>query len=307
VNELRKVLKKVARKRRTVTDVEDAPSVDPKTWAVDAYSTAEEYNLEKLLVALKEQGLYHASSMTEDINDVLHVSARYQVDREPREIYFFSEGSVVFWNVSDVEQKNVLLFLKTYEEGGYEKPIILEGSEKMLYTYTQVLNKTTLKNSKILLNTEGSTDLEKYTFSNALALSVKLATWEASLDIYAESLVGVVKDLKLAGKIRLSRNQVLKKQAELFALKHAINLSSDLLNTPDFYWDRENLETLYHKTCNHLDIPKRTKVMNERLYHCADLVKHLSHELSDAHHVRLEWLIIVLIAVEVSIAILKIH
>ena len=54
-------------------------------------------------------------------------------------------------------------------------------------------NKTTLKNSKILLNTEGSTDLEKYTFSNALALSVKLATWEASLDIYAESLVGVVK------------------------------------------------------------------------------------------------------------------
>ena len=39
VNELRKVLKKVARKRRTVTDVEDAPSVDPKVNMPDVYDS----------------------------------------------------------------------------------------------------------------------------------------------------------------------------------------------------------------------------------------------------------------------------
>jgi len=194
-----------------------------------------------------------------DVHDVLHVSARYQVDREPREIYFFREGSVVFWNVSEIERKDVLSYLKPYEDSGYEKPVILEGSEKMIYTYTQVLNKTTLKNSQILLNTEGSTDLEKYTFSNALALSVKLATWEATLDKYVDSIDGVVEDLEV-GKIKLSRSEVLKKEGELFALRHVINLSSDLLDTPDFYWDRENLETLYQKTCNHLNIPKRTRV-----------------------------------------------
>lgn len=74
-----------------------------------------------------------------DVHDVLHVSARYQVDREPREIYFFREGSVVFWNVSEIERKDVLSYLKPYEDSGYEKPVILEGSEKMIYTYTQVL------------------------------------------------------------------------------------------------------------------------------------------------------------------------
>ena len=53
-------------------------------------------------------------------------------------------------------------------------------------------NKTRLMNGRILLNAEGSTDLEKYTFSNALALSVKLATWEASLEKYVDSIEFVV-------------------------------------------------------------------------------------------------------------------
>ena len=47
-------------------------------------------------------------------------------------------------------------------------------------------------NGRILLNAEGSLDLEKYAFSNALAKSVKLAIWEASLDRYVDSVEFVV-------------------------------------------------------------------------------------------------------------------
>ena len=43
-------------------------------------------------------------------------------------------------------------------------------------------------------------------------------------------------------------------------LRHRINLSSDFLITPDFYWDRENLEELYDKTCRFLSITRRVKV-----------------------------------------------
>lgn len=43
-------------------------------------------------------------------------------------------------------------------------------------------------------------------------------------------------------------------------LRHRINLSSDFLITPDFYWDRENLEELYDKTCQFLSITRRVKV-----------------------------------------------
>ena len=54
--------------------------------------------------------------------------------------------------------------------------------------------------------------------------------------------------------------EVLQKSGEILALRHVINLSSDLLDTPDFYWDREGLENLYLATCSHLSVAKRTKI-----------------------------------------------
>lgn len=40
--------------------------------------------------------------------------------------------------------------------------------------------------------------------------------------------------------------------------------------------------------------------MNEKLNHCIELIELLSTHLSDKHHIRLEWMIIVLIMVEVA-------
>jgi glutathione synthase len=39
-----------------------------------------------------------------------------------------------------------------------------------------------------VLNNGGDALLEKYTISNALALSVKLGTWEAALERYIDSI-----------------------------------------------------------------------------------------------------------------------
>lgn len=46
------------------------------------------------------------------------------------------------------------------------------------------------------------------------------------------------------------------------------------------------------------------QVMNERLNHCVELVSILSSHLSDRHHIRLEWMIIILIMVEVAFEVL---
>lgn len=45
--------------------------------------------------------------------------------------------------------------------------------------------------------------LEKFTYSNAIALSVKLGIWEASLDRYIDSIDYLSNDLKSGKKIRL--------------------------------------------------------------------------------------------------------
>ncbi|XP_034939822.1 required for meiotic nuclear division protein 1 homolog [Chelonus insularis] len=287
------------KKKKLLTNETEASQ--PGFWTVRALSTAEEYQLEALLTGLIQQNLYTPKPINtsgKSLPDVIHAVAKYEVESEPREMYFFRTGTVVMWNTPEPESGNILKFLKNYEEDSYNSSLIQEESEIMSYTYTESGKRSHLKDGDIYLASEG-TSLDKYTLSNAISQSVKLGIWEASLDHYIESIEFVTEDLKAGRKIKMSRQKVLRKQGELLALRHLINLRSDLLDTPDFYWERDELESLYQQTCGYFSITKRTRVMNEKINHCVELVELLSSHLSDRHHVRLEWMIIILILVEV--------
>lgn len=294
-------IKKRLKKRKPI-----ATNETNAAYGVKALATSEEYNLEALVQGLTEQKLYMPSSIntsTSSLPDVIHAVAKYEVNHEPREIFFFREGTIVMWNISEFECDNVLKFLKKYEQNRYMEYIVKSESELMCYGYADYGKRNHIKDGNIILDLN-ATKLDKYTFSNAMAQSVKLGIWEASLDHYIDSIEFVTEDLKAGKKLRMTQHEVLKKQGELFALRHSINLSSDLLDTPDFYWERENLERLYQETCSYFNIAKRTRVINEKLNHCVELVGILATHLSDRHHVRLEWMIIVLIMVEVIFEIL---
>lgn len=106
--------KKIARKNL----IENA---DQGYFSVLAFATAEEFDLEKLIVALREQDLYitkrfFSSQNIESEPDVLHVTAKYQIENEIRDLYFFREGTVVLWNCNDLEASNILSFLKVCEK-----------------------------------------------------------------------------------------------------------------------------------------------------------------------------------------------
>lgn len=280
---------------------------------VVAYATADEYDLDRLRRSLRKEGLYQLHELTQpaeghhhsdyhhidDDADHLYVSARIQLGAEPREIFFFREGSVVLWNCSELECSNVLAQLKHCElDGGYDRRLVDDERDRVAYTYVD--QRARLAGGVFQVSRGAEAALEKYTFSNALSLSVKLGIWEATLDRYVDSMAYVTADLRRGAKISMSRAEVLRKTGELFALRHQINLNSDLLDTPDFYWDREQLEGLYVSTCGYFDVQRRTKVMNEKLNHCIELADLVASNLNDIHHVRLEWMIIILIMVEVA-------
>lgn len=170
----------------------------------------------------------------------------------------------------------------------------------MFYNYVKDNQQPTLRHNNFYITKSEENVLEKYTFSNAMSLSVKLGIWEASLEDYVESMAYVTEDLKQGTKFKITRPEMLRKTGELFALRHLINLSSDLLDTPDFYWDREQLENTYSQTTNYFSISKRTRVMNEKLNHCVELADLITSNLNDIHHVRLEKIIIYLIMIEVA-------
>lgn len=68
--------------------------------------------------------------------DVIHAVPKYEIDHETKEIYFFREGTVVMWNIPDLESGNLLQFLKSYEDSSYTPTVVQSESEMMSYTYT---------------------------------------------------------------------------------------------------------------------------------------------------------------------------
>ncbi|OXB83757.1 UNVERIFIED_CONTAM: hypothetical protein H355_013112, partial [Colinus virginianus] len=200
-----------------------------------------------------------------------------------------------------LKMKNIMQVLEQHEIQPYEVALVHWENEEINYRIGEGQSK--LHKGEILLNSELDSDevvLQKFAFSNALCLSVKLAIWESLLDNFVESIQSIPEILKSRRKVKLSHADVMQKIGELFALRHRINLSSDLLITPDFYWDREKLEELYDKTCQFLNINRRVKVMNEKLQHCMELTDLMRNHLNEKHALRLEWMIVILITIEVG-------
>jgi len=274
-------------------------------WSVVGYSSAESLDLLGLQDGLQRQSLYCQVPLSEDLEpSCVYVTNKYNLDgdEKTKEIFFFKVGCVVFWNVPDLERNTVLKFLRPFSDDCYEEDVVFEESEMMSYKMSQTGNAHLEKG--IIHIADDSDALIKYTFSNAIASSVKLGSWESVLDKIIDSIEFISEDLKRSANVKIKKNEVLQKSGEILALRHLINLSSDLLDTPDFYWDREVMENLYLATCSHLAVGKRTKVVNEKLSHCLEVMEMISDHLSHEHGAFLEKIIIALIAIEIVFEVL---
>lgn len=192
-------IKKRPQKKKRPLSVDETLS-EPGHWEVVAYTTADEFNLEKMISSMRRQELYDVTPVdpTSEVNvkgsglelDVIHASARYSVGSEPREFFIFREGTIVLWNMDDLECSNLLTFLRSFEENSYDELLVQSESDVMPYSYTDT-RESGIANGVMLLKSGDSILLDKYTFSNAMALSVKLGAWEASLDRYVDSIEDV--------------------------------------------------------------------------------------------------------------------
>ncbi|XP_003371469.1 putative required for meiotic nuclear division protein 1-like protein [Trichinella spiralis] len=86
-----------------------------------------------------------------------------------------------------------------------------------------------------------------------------LSIWESLLDDFVASSEDVVEHLQL-GRITLSKSEVLRRAGKLFMLRHRISLCGDLLDAPDFYWDKQDLERIYSEAFSLFNMGKRTRV-----------------------------------------------
>uniref|UniRef100_A0A5K3FDE3 DUF155 domain-containing protein n=1 Tax=Mesocestoides corti TaxID=53468 RepID=A0A5K3FDE3_MESCO len=158
-----------------------------------------------------------------------------------------------------------------------------------------------------------------------LSFLVKLSLLETSFDAVAVQMQPWIEKMQTGLGVFFPVSAVFRKTGELFTLRHLLNISTTISETPDFYWDRPEVEKLFQNLKSALSVQSRTNVssstktkkqpdnrhgsnvsntlllqiLNSKLNTCCELTEILTNHLEARHSSRLEWMIIVLILVEV--------
>ncbi|KAK3672710.1 Sad1-interacting factor 3 [Recurvomyces mirabilis] len=87
-----------------------------------------------------------------------------------------------------------------------------------------------------------------------------------------------------------------------FLLTRFDRTASNMLDTPNFFWDSEpTLHPLYQAVREYLEIKPRIQVLNERCRVFLDLAEILSDSINDVKMTRITWIIIVLIVLSILV------
>lgn len=254
-----------------------------------AYCTATSYKIKPLFDMLRTR--YRVTLY----RDVIHMEAPLPLG-ETCDIFYFSYGACVFWNLNKDQIAPFLEQIHPFEVNRLDE---IETDE---FTYIYDTTAKVIEDEIFLPNHEV---LTKLAISHGLAQSVKLGTFESAIQKTSNTLHYIPEDLARRGRISLSRREIRRKMGELFLERNYINLHVNVLDSPELFWDHPELEPLYRMITNYLDMEKRSHVLNQRLAVVHELFEMLGSELNHQHSSRLEWTIIGLIVIEVVVLLLN--
>ena len=112
---------------------------------------------------------------------------------------------------------------------------------------------------------ESTNPSEKLAIAFALASSSKLDVFEQQVEDTVQETKHIPEDLARTGSIDYSTVEISKLIGRLFIVRADVNLNSDMLDTPDFFWEFDEWEPLYEKMMRYLFVRRRVEVLNSRL------------------------------------------
>jgi uncharacterized Rmd1/YagE family protein len=259
-----------------------------------SYCTSSEYVMTDLANHLVSKGF-----VVQNFDDVLFAKMQ---DNDDLDIFLFPYGCFTVWGSDEAREKLLLNELKQFEIDSLTEVM----SDPINFEYDENADKDHAKTfideerNKIILSNRS--EYIKLSLSHALAQSVKLMVLELSVSKILEKTSSIQKELANTGSVSLSKKEISKQIGQLFSERYSINLHSDILDTPEFFWRRPSYEPLYLMTAEFQDISVRQGILNHRLDIIQELYNILSNELNYKHSARLEITIVVLIAIEVVLA-----
>ncbi len=257
-----------------------------------AYCTASSYDLVALSNSYRRKGY-----TTKLLRDVLHISAI----ETPVDIYIFNHGSFVCWGLKKPQEQQWLERLKLY----VVNPLAVMQVDHFCFQFGEETSIDAHERFKLDIITLDSDNPQiKLAISYGLAQSIKLEAFEDTIQLAIKRNSHLPEEIATRGAISLSRRAILKRMGEIFMARSSINLNSEYLDMPEFFWRNPNLEPFYNMTKKFLDIPSRVVSLNQKLDVLQELLAILSSQMQHRHSSFLEMIIIILILIEIAISLL---
>lgn len=253
-----------------------------------AYSSAQSYNLISIANKLK-----NSRKKFKRFGEVIFYSS------EGEAVYIFSFGAVVVWGTEKSHPLKIVNDLIPYTTDAVKKYEVEEFFYKIGdKTYIDEVNDT------IVIEDEADL-MYRLSLSYALAQSVKLAEHEKELKNTIKTMSYIPQSLAKTGGTSLKRKEISMKMGELYLTKSAINSNLNIVHTPRIIWDSPEIEPYYSMAAEFLELYDRVESLNMGLSMIQDLLKILEDQLNHRHSSMLEWIIVLLIFVEVVLFIAK--
>lgn len=100
--------------------------------------------------------------------------------------------------------------------------------------------------------------------SFAIAQSAVLGIFEARVETKIKEFKYIPETLADNRDLQLTPRQLGTMIGEVYRIRHDVNLHSEILDTPDFFWKEEDAEVVYRMACR-LVLLRITLVLNTKL------------------------------------------
>jgi uncharacterized Rmd1/YagE family protein len=143
--------------------------------------------------------------------------------------------------------------------------------------------------------------------SDALAKSVVLGRGEREVTNVFDTIEPFARELANSGKTSKSRTELLKLMGNALLVQHRVSGRVAVGEKPDVLWDRPDLERLYARLEDEYELSERVDTLNRKLAVISDTATTLSDIIDTKRSLRLELIVVFLIAFEIVITFYEIY
>jgi uncharacterized Rmd1/YagE family protein len=143
--------------------------------------------------------------------------------------------------------------------------------------------------------------------ADALAKSVVLGRDEREVANVFDTIEPFARELATRGKTSRNRTDLLKLMGKALLVQHRLSGRVAVGEKPDVLWDRPDLERLYARLEDEYELSERAETLNRKLEVIAETATTLADIIDTQRSLRLEIIIVFLIAFEIVITFYEIY